>query len=154
MSLKTWRNGDEAEIVQKIIEYNFRVLGRYLSSSMLCLSSSERKVLSSDYLREGLLIYDTTEDVWYKYTSGFWEKCSINSNATGSGYSRNISKTDWLGNTINIDFATHLALNPIVQLFIKDGNSYSPVIGGIEVDNNYNIILSTDLPFDGKVVVK
>lgn len=147
MSLKTWRNGDEAEVVQKIIEYNFRLLGRHLPSSMLCLSSSERKVLSGDYLREGLLVYDITENAWYKYASGFWEKCPTE-------YGRIISETDWVNNTITINFATHLTPNPIVQLLIKDGNSYSPVIGGVEVDSNYNIILSTDLPFDGKVVVK
>ena len=147
MSLRTWRNGEGAEVVQKIIEYNFRVLGRYLSSSMLCMSSSERKVLSGDYLREGLLIYDTTENVWYKYTSGFWKKCP-------TIYSLDISKADWSDNTITINFSTHLIPNPIVQLFIKDGNTYSPVIGGVMVDSNYNVILSTDLPFDGKVVVK
>lgn len=147
MSLKTWRNGEEAEVVQKIIEYNFRLLGRHLPSGMLCLSSSERKVLSSDYLREGLLVYDTTENAWYKYSSGFWGKCPTE-------YNRTISKTDWTNNEITINCATHLISNPTVQLFIRDGNSYSPVIGGIEVNNNYDIILSTDLPFDGKVVVK
>lgn len=147
MNLRTWGNGDGAEVVQKIIEYNFKLLGRYLSSNMLCLSSSERKALSSDYLREGLIIYDTTENTWYKYVSGTWKK-------SPTEYNLSIAKTDWTNNEITISFTTHLITNPIVQLFIKDGNSYSPVIGGVSVDNGFNITLSTDMPFDGKVVVK
>ena len=147
MSLKTWRNGDSAEVVQKIIEYNFKLLGRYLSSNMFCLSSSERKTLSSDYLREGLIIYDTTENTWYKYVSGAWKKSPIEYNLT-------ITETDWVNNEITINFPTHLITNPIVQLFIKDDNSYTPVIGGVSVDNSFNITLSTDMPFNGKVVVK
>ncbi len=147
MSLRTWRNGEEAEVVQKIIEYNFKLLGRYLSGNMLCLSSSERKTLSSDYLREGLIIYDTTENAWYKYVSGTWKKSPTEYNLT-------ITETDWVNNEITISFPTHLITNPIVQLFIKDGNSYSPVIGGVSVDNSFNITLSSDMPFDGKVVVK
>lgn len=147
MNLRTWRNGEEAEVVQKIIEYNFKLLGRYLSSNMLCLSSSERKALNSDYLREGLIIYDTTENTWYKYVSGAWKK-------SPTEYSQAITETDWVNKEITIGFPTHLITNPIVQLFIKDGNSYSPVIGGVSIDNSFNITLSTDMPFNGKVVVK
>lgn len=147
MSLQKWHNGDKAEVVQKIIEYNFKLLGRYLSSNMLCLSSTERKALSGDYLRDGLLIYDTTENSWYRYLSGVWEKCPTE-------YIRAINESDWTNNEITINFSTHLISNPVVQLFIKDGNNYSPVIGGISVDNDFNIVLSTDIPFEGKVVVK
>lgn len=147
MSLRTWRNGDDAKVVQKIIEYNFKLLGRYLSSNTLCLSSSERKTLSGDYLRDGLIIYDTTENIWYKYTSGTWKK-------SPKEYHQTILEADWADNEIAIDFSTHLITNPIVQLFVKDGNSHSPVIGGVSVDNSFNIKLSTDIPFSGKVVVK
>ena len=147
MSLRRWNNGEKSEIVQAIIEYNTRLLGKHLSQNMLCLTSTERKNLGSDYLSEGLRVFDITEETWYKYNNNTWVECA-------TIYNKTFSKTDWTDNEISIGFSTHFIAHPLVQLFIKNGGVYTPVLGGVEVDAGSNVRLLTDLPFDGKVVIK
>ena len=69
-------------------------------------------------------------------------------------YTQSISKDDWTDNSISIPFSKHGIETPAVQLFIKYGGSYTPVLGGVNIDSEYNVTLSTDLPFDGRVVIK
>ena len=69
-------------------------------------------------------------------------------------YTQDIAINDWIDSAIDIPFSKHGIENPTVQLFIEDGGSFSPVLGGVKIDSEYNITLSTDLPFDGRVVVK
>ena len=69
-------------------------------------------------------------------------------------YTQNIGADDWIGNSISIPFSRHGVKNPSVQLFIKNGDSFSPVLGGVNVDSEYNVTLSIDLPFRGKVIIK
>lgn len=148
--MQTWRNGEKSQVVKKIIDQNFNIVSRHLPHNVLSLSKVERELLGSDYLSEGLRVFDTTEEQWYKYEKNKWVKSPLKSVV----YTQTFSTTDWKDNKISIDFSTHLVTNPIVQVFINDGNSFSPIIGGVEVDENFNIILDTDLAFDGKVVVK
>lgn len=148
--LKTWRNGALGGEVKQIIDYNFNLLSKYLSKDVKALSTEERNLLPSDYLTENTLVFDTDEVQWYKYSNGHWVETSV-----GSGvYTQDISVGDWKDNTISVLFDQHGLANPVVQLFIKDGNCFIPVLGGVEIDSAYNITLSTDLPFDGKVVIK
>lgn len=69
-------------------------------------------------------------------------------------YIQDIEAKDWSGGNIVIPYSKHDVENPSVQLFIKNNNSFAPVLGGIEVDSAYNVTLFTDLPFDGRVVIK
>lgn len=69
-------------------------------------------------------------------------------------YTQNITVADWTDNNISIPFSKHGVDNPSVQLFISYDGSFKPVLGGVRVDSEYNITLSTDLPFDGRIVVK
>ena len=69
-------------------------------------------------------------------------------------YTRDIYTSDWTDNNITILYENHRVENPNVQLFIKDSGSFAPVSGGVKIDSEHNIILSTDLPFDGRIVVK
>lgn len=145
--MRIWRNGEKADVVQKIIEYNFKILGKHLSHNMLSLSTTERELLTSDYLSKGLRVYDTDLNRWYIYNGTKWVEWL-------QEYVKTISIDDWVDGKITIPYSTHFRENPIVQLFISDGKAYSPVFGGVEIDANYNVILSTDMPFAGKVVVK
>lgn len=146
-TMEKWVNGAEGKEVKRVIDQNFQTLARHLSSNMLSLTTQERKLLSSDYISEGLRVYDTTLDRWFKYTGKSWIECPAE-------YIANITLSSWTENLIYIDFNTHHIKNPIVQLYINDGAGYSPVIGGVTVDAEFNISLSTDMPFTGKVVVK
>lgn len=69
-------------------------------------------------------------------------------------YTKDIVVSDWVDNSIFIPFNNHNIENPTVLLFVVDDNSFSPVLGGVKIDSEYNVTLSTDLPFNGKVVVR
>ena len=148
--IKSWKNGALGSEVKSIIEYNFNLVSRYLSKDIKALSTKERSLLPSDYLSENTLVFDTTEEQWYKYSGGTWRKTSVEDDS----YIQTISVDDWKNNTIQIDATQHAVSNPMVEMFIFSGGSFVPVIGGIEVDNQNNVILSSDMPFNGKVVIK
>ena len=148
--MRMWRNGEKAEIIQKIIEYNFKLLGRHLPNNLLALSTIERETLSSDYLCEGLIVYDTTLNKWFRYKSNSWEEYNIGN----SGYIQDFTTTDWNSNEILIPYSAHLVSNPSVTLYMLNEGVYFPVIGGVIIDRINNITLTADLPFVGRVIIK
>ena len=148
--VKTWQNGASGGEVKSIIEYNFNLVSKYLSKDIKALSTQERNLLPSDYLNENTLVFDTDEEQWYKYSKGSWVRTSVDDTA----YTQTISKEDWENGYIEIPFNQHGVKNPTVQLFMKNGESFISVLGGSRTDSNHNVILSTDLPFEGKVVIK
>lgn len=150
MSLRTWNDGAKGFEVKEIVDNNFKILGKHLSDNVLALTTKEIKGLSDDYLHNGLLVYDTDRENWYQYKNGMWNLYPIKF----SSYSISFSADTWSDNTINIPYSTHSVPNPIVELYILVGELYQPVLGGVNIDNEYNITLSTDMAFDGKVVIK
>lgn len=149
--MQTWQNGERAEVVRDIINKNFNALERYLPNSILSLSTERRLLLSSEYLRQGLIVFDTDIQGWLKYNGETWEDYVF----PYTGYSQTISASDWgLTNTIIIPFSDHLTPNPNVNMYILYNGKYEPVEGGYSVDDNFTITLSSDLAFDGKVVIK
>ena len=150
LMIKTWRNGASGGDVKSIIDYNFNVVSKYLSKDVRALSTQERKLLSSDYISENTLVFDTDEKQWYAYSNGSWIKSSVGGNV----YEQTISVGDWVDNSIKISIERHRIKNPVVQLYVADGDLLIPVLGGVNIDADYNVTLSTDLPFAGKVVIK
>ena len=69
-------------------------------------------------------------------------------------YTRDINADEWIDNNIIIPHSKHGVENPNVQLFIKNEGSFNPVLGGVKIDSEFNVTLSTDLPFNGRVVIK
>lgn len=153
--IKSWRNGAKGAEVKKILEYNFNVLSKYLTKDVRALSTQERNLLSSEYLSENTMVYDTDEEQWYKYSDATWTEMYFDSGG-GSvvAYKQLIHIDSWTDNTIYIPFEQHGIKKPVVQVYIKDGDSFIPVLGGVKIDTEYNVTLSTDLPFEGKVVIK
>lgn len=149
--LKTWKNGEKAGSTKDIIEYNFKLLGKYLSNNIIAAPRDVINSLPSDYLSEGLVAFDTTNNVWLKYKSGVWQEDVVGSD---SAYSRTIRAADWQDGEIVIAKSIHGRRNPIVELYILNGTAYEPVLGGVFVDSGYNITLRSGVPFDGKVVIK
>lgn len=150
--IKTWKNRAKGGEVKSIIDHNFNVVSKYLSKEVRTLSTLERKMLSSGYLSENSLVYDTDEEQWYRYCNGSWTETDFGDGAVE--YKRYIYVDSWINNTISILFEEHGIKKPIVQLYIKSEDIFIPVLGGIRVDSEYNVTLSTDLPFDGKVIIK
>ena len=148
--IETWRNGENGGEVKRIIDSNFKLVSRYLTKDIKALSTQERNLLPSDYLSENTLVFDTDEIQWYKYSGGSWVKTSVDDNM----YTQDISLSDWTDNVISIRFEQHGRINPVVQLFMDSEGSFTDVIGGVKIDSSHNVVLSTDLPFDGRVVIK
>ena len=98
--LKTWKNGEKAGSTKDIIEYNFKLLGRYLSNNIIAAPRDVINSLSSDYLSEGLVAFDTTNNVWLKYKSGVWQEDVVGSD---SAYSRAIRVADWHSRTLYLE---------------------------------------------------
>ena len=69
-------------------------------------------------------------------------------------YTQEISVDSWTDNSIFIPFDKHGIKSPTVQLLIKNEDSFDIVLGGVKIDSEYNVALSTDLPFDGRVEIK
>ena len=154
--MEIWRNGEKAGKVREIINRNFNILERYLPNSILALSTEKRLLLSSDYLRSGLIVFDTDFESWFKYNGQSWEDYDFpNTSNTNMNYVKIISVSDWDSTkSISIPFSEHSIPNPTVHLYILYNDIYEPVNGGYGIDDDFNIILSTDLVYDGKVVVK
>lgn len=151
--MQTWQNGEKAEVVRNIINKNFNKLERHLSDSILALSTERRLLLSSEYLRSGLIIFDTDLKSWLIYNgkTKTWDDYT----PPYVGYSKAISFSDWgVTQSVVVPFSEHLTPNPAVYLYILCNGEYELVHGGYSVDSNFNIILLTDLAFEGKVVVK
>ena len=150
--VKTWRNGASGKEVKDIIDYNFNLVSRYLTKDIKALSTQERNLLPLDYLSENTLVFDTDERQWYRYSlvNKSWIKTSVDDKV----YTQDISVDDWIDNVIVVPLSQHGVENPVVQLSMASGNSLVPVLGGVKIDSEYNVTLSTDLPFDGRVVIK
>lgn len=83
-----------------------------------------------------------------------FENLDARVNNLANGYVLYFSESDWLNGTI---FIEHLRYNkrqnPIVDLYIKNGNSYSSVYDGYEVKED-GIELQSDMKYAGKVVIR
>ena len=149
--METWVNGERASIVKNIIDRNFAMIDNHICNSVLALTTPQRNILSSRYLKSGLIVFDTDMQQWLKYQDGEWVEHIF----PYTGYVKKFKTTDWDSNkSIYIPFSEHLTPNPAAHIYIFYNNTYVPAEGGLHIDNNYNITLSTDLLFGGKVVVK
>ena len=154
MSLKTWNNGDTGENVKAIIEANFKILGKYLSSNILCLSTEERNLLGSDYTSNGLIVYDKTERDWYENSNGIWVLLPKDSVTCEIEFSVS-SWEEKNGNyQISIVYDTHKVNKPSVQVYDAYNGIYTVVSTNIIRDEHYNITICSDIAFNGKVVIK
>ena len=153
MSLKTWSNGTGAGVVRKITEDNFKTVAKHLHQNMLTLSTEERLLLGKEYLSDGLVVYDKNLMTFFEYvqSTGLWKISPLSENKS---FSITFSEQDWVNNTIYISFADHTIANPNVQMFMLMEETYQPVLGGVEIDTEFNVTLHTDMPFAGRVVVK
>lgn len=148
--LKTWQLGEKAENIKAIIEHNFKTLGKHLKNNVLVLSTAERESLSNDYLSVGLIVYDTSLNKWLKYNGKEWLECV---------YVINFTESDWTDNgtdyEISVPYSNHLISTPHIQLYLRNTRiNWTLVLGGVNIDSNDNITLSSDMPFKGKVVIK
>lgn len=154
MGLEIWNNGESGARIRKNIETNFKYVSRYLPNNILSLSTTERKTLASDYLSEGLIVFDTSQEKWYQYKDEKWEEYNFSAKGGAETYSKTFSQTTWNNGSIVIPYTKHSILEPIVEVYVYANGTYQPVVGGVSVDMFSNVTLSADMAFAGKVVIK
>ena len=54
---------------------------------------------------------------------------------------------------ISIPYANYNKENPCVEVYVKNGNDYSVVYGGYIIAES-GIVLQSDIPYEGKVVIR
>lgn len=145
--MRTWKNGEKALVIKNIIEQNFNILSQHLDENLLSLTTAEREALTSDYLSNGLLVFDKTLGRWFEYKNNEWKYHA-------DGYKKSFTKSNWSSYKINIPFSEHKVTNPTVQLFILNGDIKEPVLGGFSIDDNFNVTIESDITFNGEVVIK
>ena len=62
-------------------------------------------------------------------------------------------KSDWSNGVIFISETAYSKQNPCVDLYLKDGDKYSVVYGGFVVKDR-GVELRSDMPYEGKVVIR
>lgn len=147
--MKMWENHDLAEVVYTVLENNFKEVGKYLPNNIKAVTTAERMSMSTTYLSDGLIVYDKTLKCWFKYISGKWSKYQFE----GMRYERDIFSDEWVNKTINIPFDEHQISSPTVHIYYNDGTTLSEMYGFSNITTDYDVILTTDKEFSGKVVI-
>lgn len=157
MSLKTWDNGARGEIVKGIIDQNFKLVGRNLSKNVLTLTESERRILPSEYLSEGVFSVDPNGN-WYRYKSGKWERFNLEKQEVIS-----FSYDGWYFDSVYKCWAHPISYGgfafdfPTVEVYMVTENGDIPVVGGYMLTEggvDGDIIILSDMPFNCKVVIR
>lgn len=144
-------NRDKGKSIREKINQNFSLALQNISNNVLALPTEKRQLLTESFLSIGLIIYDTTLEDWFKYTASGW----VEWYPKGRSVSISLSNDSWNDGTVSIPYSSHKIEDPMVQLYILTSeNTYDTVLGGVSIDSSYNIILSSDIPFKGKVVIK
>ena len=149
--METITNREKSKSIREKINHNFDVVLQNISNNVLALPTNKRELLAESYLSTGLFVYDTTAEKWFEYTVSGWSEWY----PKGRLVSMSLSNDSWTNGMISIPYSFHKIEDPIVQLYILTSeNTYDTVLGGVSIDSSYNIILSSDIPFKGKVVIK
>lgn len=81
------------------------------------------------------------------------ERLSALASQVSDRYARSFTSSDWTNGTIFIDYSEYRKSNPCVDLYIKNSEGYSLVYGGYEIKNS-GIEIQSDLPYEGRVVIR
>ena len=176
--MKLWKNGAKAKSVREVILENFALLFKYFKHNILALTTEARTKLISDYIKNGVAVpndirvYDTDLEQWYKYTSSGWKKWSMVEDIRGiAKYEKTFDVSSWIEEqmdaeqkmtmyTQQISYDIHGYKNPDVSLYMyvsSRGNNalegYISVLGGVTITEDNTVVISSDRPFQGKVVI-
>jgi len=72
---------------------------------------------------------------------------------TNGVYVKNFTASDWSSGTIFIKQSEYNKTTPIIELYIKNDNSYSMVLGGYRITNS-GVELLSDINYEGRVVIR
>ena len=70
-----------------------------------------------------------------------------------TSYVKEFDVADWSSGQIFIPISEYNKTNPIIELYIKNDNSYSMVLGGYRITNS-GVELLSDINYEGRVVIR
>ena len=147
--MKMWKNLDKGETVFNIIKGNFIELFKFLSDNVKTITSEQRLTMPDIYYSEGSIVYDKTLKRWLQYNNGKWTDYAFDS----SKYEQSIYISDWSDGKIAIPYMVHGKKNPIVKVYYNGTSGVYEVYGCSAVNEDSDVVLTSDLPFDGKAVI-
>ena len=122
--MDSWRNGAQSSEVKSIIDKNFDILDK----RTIKINGDISKLIDN----------------------GGSELNSLNIEFVASNWIfADNSKTY----VISIPYSDYNRENPCVEVYIKNEDDYSPVYGGYKI-GKYGIDLQSDMPYEGRVVIK
>ena len=68
-------------------------------------------------------------------------------------YVKDFIVSEWESGAISISQSEYNKETPHIEVYIKNEDGYAVVYGGYEI-KNYGIELQTDMPYEGRVVIR
>ena len=144
--MKMWKNLDKGETVFNIIKGNFTELFKFLPDNVKTITTEQRLTMPETYYSDGSIVFDKTLKRWLQYKNGKWIDYEFDS----SKYEQLLYLSDWHDGKIVIPYLIHGKKNPIAKVYYEGADE---VYGCSTVTDDFDVVLSSDLPFDGKVVI-
>ena len=69
-------------------------------------------------------------------------------------FTKSFVTTDWKNGIITVSYYEHRISPPSAHVLMLNNGRYVDVYGGYYIDAENNVCLQSDIPFDGKVVIK
>ena len=82
-----------------------------------------------------------------------FENLNTQLNQISSRWEYEFKPSDWTDGVIRFYYSQYKKINPCVDLYIKTGDGYGLVYGGYIIKED-RIELQSDIPYEGKVVVR
>lgn len=143
------RNGAQADEIRAKINDNFEKISKNISSTNLSLSTEERLSISNEYLKDGLIVFDSSLDKWFKRVGNSWVLYEFS-----PVYKRKFSASEWGENNIlNIPYTMHGINITNVCVYMLYQNKYISCVTDVEISDNNDVGIHSDLAFDGEVVI-
>lgn len=143
------RNGEQADEIRAKINDNFEKISKNISSTNLSLSTEERLSISNEYLKDGLIVFDSSLDKWFKRVGNSWVLYEFS-----PVYKRKFSASEWGENNIlNIPYTMHGINIANVCVYMLYQNKYISCVTDVEISANNDVCIHSDLAFDGEVVI-
>lgn len=141
---KTWNYGEKSEIVKKILDTNFLKLSKYFGNQVRALTSEEMYALPSEYKTNDLVVFNTTEKSWHIFYNGSWKRMSL---------IIEFAEFDWFDGELIISSAECYNPHASIQTFLHNDEGDELVCVDVVVKNDGNVVIKSDIPFNGKVVI-
>lgn len=139
---------ENADGVREKINSNFEKLAKTSSSQILSLTTKERESIDGAYFRDGLIVYDITQNKWYKRNKNTWDEHFLKKE-----FIKTFTSQEWNNGEFHLPYSEHKCSVQNVSVYMFLDNKYISVTIDVHIKGNHDITLISDLAFTGKVII-